>query len=174
MTTPDPPVVVTGDDTTVQPGRTMLVTGHPRQPRPRGLGLVVLSIVVAMLCAYVAVLLVSGHQRDERISELACQVQRLGGQPVGDVDCPRPKTSPPSPVPAASPPVVVVQPSGATVIVRPMPQPASSPARTAAPGRSSARPTPTARPAQSASPRPSPTCRIPLPVVGCPAERRRR
>lgn len=161
MTT-DPPVVVTGDDATVQPGRQVLVTGAPRQPRPRGLGTVVLAIVVAMLCAYVAVLLIGGHHRDAQISQLACQVQRLGGQPVGGVDCPKPTPSAtPTPGVAPRPTVIVVQPSGPTVVIRPMPQPASSPARSPAPARNGASPAASARPPATSSPRPSPspTCR---------------
>lgn len=168
MSDVDPTVTVSGADHAVQPGQQVLVTGRPRQPRPRGLGTIVLAIVVAMLCAYVAVLLVAGSQRDALIGQLACQVQRLGGQPVGEVDCPSPKrTAAPAPSVAPTPTVIIVQPGGPTVLIRPMPEPTGSPARTAAPART-APPRPRASAPTSASPRPSPspTCRIRNPVTG--------
>src|SRR4051812_41725588 len=90
----DAPVVVAGPDPVLEPGRQLLVTGRRRRDLfPRGLGTVVLAIIVAMLCAVIALLLIRASAADRQRLQLACQVQRLGGQPVGGVNCPKPKSS---------------------------------------------------------------------------------
>lgn len=107
--------------------------------------------------------------RQQEINHLACQVQRLGGQPVGGVHCPakrRPAapTATPTPMPAPSP--------GSTVIVRPT-FTTTRPLSTPAPASSTAMQPPTARPkptpAPTATPTPSPTPLLPvcLPLI-CP------
>lgn len=153
----DHPVVVQQLGVTKQPARV---------PRPRGLPVVVLSIVVAVLAGYVAVLLIGAHRGDVERQQLACEVQRLGGRPIGQVRCP-PVTPKPSPRPTVlrvSPtpvPVAVVSPSMLRGPAGPAgpPGPAGSPPR-AAPAPSASRPaaSPTARPS------PTPSCRQPNPL----------
>jgi hypothetical protein len=165
------PVVVTGGDMVLQPGRRLLVTGRTREPRPKGLGLVVLAIIVAMLCAYVGILLMRASAADRERSELACQVQRLGGRPVGDVDCPRlvkpsPTATPSAPASqrptATSRPAAATsqQPAGAGAGARAVPA-SSPPAATAEPTRS-----PSASRPASPSPSPSTTCLLHHPLTG--------
>jgi hypothetical protein len=148
---------------------------RPREPRPRGLAIVVLAILVAMLCGYVAILLERSYVGQRQREQLACQVQRLGGEPVGGVDCPpkpgQPTTSS-SPRPAgtaapASPSTIVVRPSaGGAVLVQPA-SPAARPRASRPPSRPAVRSSPTARATSSATPSSPPVVRVCLPPVPC-------
>lgn len=148
----------------LEPGTRLLVTRPRRVPLPRGLGTVVLAIVCAVLAVSLGIVVVHAAQADRERGQLACQVQRLGGQPIGGVNCPRPKSSPratPTRTPTASPSpartVVVIVPRS------PAPQPAPAPQP-----RVTTRPAPAAtrRPTPRPRPSPSPTC-SPLPIAGC-------
>lgn len=143
-----------------------------RVPRPRGLPIVVLGIVVAVLAGYIAVLLIGAHRGDVERQQLACEVQRLGGRAIGNVDCPKPtpakQASPRPTVLRVSPtpvPVAVVSPSMLRGPAGPAgpPGPAGSPPRAApAPSATRAPASPTARPS------PTPSCRQPNPLPAGP------
>lgn len=140
-----------------------------RVPRPGGLAIVVLGIVVAVLAGYIAVLLIDARHSRTVQRQLACEVQRLGGQGIAGVDCPRAPASArptprPTPAPTPTATLVVVVPSAARGPAGPAgpagrPAPATSP-RSPAPAASASRPpsSPTARPS------PTPSCRRPNPL----------
>lgn len=175
MTTPqDPqPIEVSGGDMSLQPGKQLVVTSRTREPFPRGFGTVVLAIIVAMLCGYVAILLVREHRGDMEREQLACQVQRLGGQPVGDVRCPparKPTATPtprltPTPVagPSASAPVVVI----VTIPGSPGPAGPRGADGSSQPGQPSRRATASPTATRSASPAASPVVQVCLPGLPC-------
>jgi hypothetical protein len=160
----DQPVVVMGEQ--VDPGSELLVVRRRRVPFPRGLGTVVLGIICAVLAGCLGIVVVHSARADRERGQLACQVQRLGGQPVGGVNCPRPKTSPvrtfrPSPIPVETLVVVPAEPSQT-----PVASPRPAPRRTTPP---TPHPTVTRSASPHPSPSPSPTCiRLP-PPLGCVA-----
>lgn len=167
MTEPEQPADVVPVMAEVVAGQQQPGTPRDREPLPRGLGLLVLGIVCAVLAAAVVILLIHSGHADTQRRELACQVQRLGGEPIGGVKCPKPKSTPtPTLAPQVIvPTIVVIPPSpGQTVIVRPPPGSTPRSAATRAPTTPPARPSarPTARPTRT----PRPTC-SPLPIVGC-------
>lgn len=149
----------------LNPGTRLVVTRGRRVPFPRGLGTVVLAIVCAVLAVSLGIVVLDASKADRERGQLACQVQRLGGQPVGGVNCPRPKTTPhasPTRTPTSMPSpartvlvVIVPRPSA------PQPTPAPQPHVTTHPT-----PAATHSPNPRPKPTPSPTC-SPLPVVGC-------
>lgn len=149
----------------LEPGTRLVVTRPRRVPFPRGLGTVVLAIICAVLAVSLGIVVLDASQADRERGQLACQVQRLGGQPVGGVNCPRPKSTPratPTQAPTATPSpartvVVVIVPRASA----PQPTPAPQPHITTQPS-----PAATPRPSPRPKPTPSPTC-SPLPVVGC-------
>lgn len=149
----------------------------------------VLAVVVAVLGAGLTFLLVtlasrgqvSAHNR-ELVDELACQVQQLGGDPVGGVSCPptpQPTPAPSSRAPSSGPTVVVVVPSfapgpggGVPRVYVTVPggssSSSSSSRHTADPDPN---PPPSPRRTSSPSARPSPSasrCPLPIPLL-CPA-----
>jgi len=139
-----------------------------RVPRPGGLAIIVLAIVVAVLAGYIAVLLIDARHSRAVQRQLACEVQRLGGQGISGVDCPSsPASARPTPRPAPTPTtttLVVVVPSAVRGPAGPAgpagrPAPAASP-RSPAPAASAGRPpsSPTTRPS------PTPSCRAPNPL----------
>lgn len=145
-------------------------TAPSRVPRPGGLAIVVLGIVVAVLAGYIAVLLIDARHSRTVQRQLACEVQRLGGQGIAGVDCPRPTPSPRAgirPVPPSPVPSVVL------VVPTPAPGP-PGPRGPAGPAATAPRSTPAAkasRPPSSPAARPSPTpsCRLRNPAPVGPA-----
>lgn len=135
----------------------------------------VLAFVVAALCFVVTWLLISrAHSvasTNKTVADLACQVQRLGGQPLDNVHCPpkkskaTPSSTPtpsskyrtPSPPPTSSGRVSgvgpFVGPTSAPGATTPPPaQPQPQPSRTPAPSPSSThRPSPSPKPSSCAN-----------------------
>lgn len=154
------------------PGTELVVARRTRLLRGLGWPLLVMGAGIAVLAALLVIVLVRGAGRDDLVGQLACQVQQLGGEPVGDVDCP-PQPSPrvtvrPSPVPApartAAPPVVIVLPDGSTRTI------AASPAVPRTSSRPAQRPPPPTRPSPTSTARATPSA-SPLVVVCLPAVR---
>jgi hypothetical protein len=125
------------------------------------IGVGAIAFIVAALAVAILVAQSRGAHRDRIIGQLACQVQRLGGQPVGGASCPPTARPSPAPAPAVSreaPPTIVLTPAPGRPTVVVVPVPASSgaprPSGSPAPARSSSRPRPS----------PTPTC-TPVPVI---------
>lgn len=138
---------------TVQPSRVSM------------LAIASLGALVLILGLVLLLVLHNGQARDDKIGQLACQVERLGGQPLGAKCPPKPTRKPsprvavtPSPVPSRV--VVTVRPRGAAASPR-----AVSPRRTTAPAP---RPSPSRRPSPppGPSPSPSPRCLLHDPLSG--------
>lgn len=138
-------------------------------------GLIVLSLAVAVVAAFVVSLLLHADSGDRQRTELACQVQRLGGKPIGGVNCPSKKASPRPAVTATTQP----RPAPSVLVVVPYPQASPAPGRGGAPRPATASPAarPTASASASALPSPSPSCTVRAPVTGTcvvlPPRRRR-
>lgn len=133
----------------------------------RWLALFALAVVCAVLAASVVILLVHGSAADRQREQLACQIELLGGQPIGAVHCPPAVKASPRPSPRAS-----TSPTPLLVLVVPAsPSPAGSPEpiRTPPPApvprgtTASPRPSPSSR----ATPSPTPVVRVCLPGVPC-------
>lgn len=156
-----------------------VIKTNPRVPFPRGFSIVVLGIVCAVIAAVVVILVLANERANKERNQLSCQVEKLGGNQVGQQSCP------PSPAPSktADPrltPPLAVQPSPTTttyIVMVPSPTPhvvyrtrtrtvyvTPSARATSSPRASSA----------SASPKPSPTrsCIIPNPIL-CPFDKQR-
>lgn len=154
----------------LQPGDELVVTAKPpRREVPRLGWAAMIAIALALVAVAVLVIgLLIGAARGEREREqLACQVQRLGGQPIGDVKCPPTRKASPRPAASSSPRrpdvIVVMPPSssspGGYVLIAPSPGQRTSPASPAA------RPGPS--PSRRATPSPSPLVQICPPGLPC-------
>lgn len=121
------------------------------------------AILAAVGAAATAGLVYFGHRSEETgqlVGELACQVVKLGGKPIGGATC-RPKASP-TPSPSSSRarghgrPAPAPEPQVTTTVVV-VPAPGSSSSRQHPRSHSSSSAKPTHRPTHSPSPKPSPS-----------------
>lgn len=130
-----------------------VVITTPRWVRPVIAGM---AFLMAVGFGVITWLILQRNVSLQQRQQLACQVQRLGGQPIGGVKCPPPKKATPKPTPTVTvtpgtKTTVIVVPSGGATVVRTV---TPSPAPSTAPTRS-----PSSRPTHSPTPTPKPsTC----------------
>lgn len=125
----------------------------PRRVRYVVAGLSFLVMVLFGVLTWVLLTRPSSAKNSREIGQLACQVEQLGGQPVGGVHCPPAPSSTPSPSSksrkGSHPPTSSPAVSG----VGPFIGPTSSPRATTSPHPA---PSPTTHPTQTPPPKPTP------------------